>query len=122
LLKATLNVSSWHNVRAQPGAFEGTKAAALPTLGINGQFKVYGAGLKPMSALANSTFDRAGAANGGSPPLTSKCAWCSIGHNRPRAAVQSLDQMTLHRADSGRSFQVQQSHDSEGRLSGAFQT
>jgi hypothetical protein len=75
-------VDSWHNVRAQLGAFEGTKAAALPTLGIKGRFKVYGAGLEPMSALANSTFDRAGAANGDSPPLTSQCAWCSIGHKR----------------------------------------
>jgi hypothetical protein len=64
------NVTSWHNVRAQLGAFEGTKTAALPTLGIKGRFKVYGAGLEPMSALANSTFDRAGAANGvcGWPP------------------------------------------------------
>ncbi len=59
-------VGSWHNVRAQPGAYEGTKAAVLPTLGIKGRFKVYGAGLEPMSALVNSTFDRAGAANGGS--------------------------------------------------------
>ena len=42
--------------------------------------------------------------------------------SRPLAAIHSLDQMTLHRADSGRSFQVQQSHDSEGRLSGTFQT
>jgi hypothetical protein len=112
----------WHNVRAQLGPFEGTETAALPTLGINGQFTVYGAGLEPMPALANLTFDRAGAANGGSPPLTSKCAWCSIGHKRPLAAVHSLDQITLHRADSGRSFQVQQSHGSEGRLSGTFQT
>jgi hypothetical protein len=115
-------VALWHNVRAQPGAYEGTKTAALPTLGIKGRFKVYGAGLEPMSALANSTFDRAGAANGGSPPLTSKCAWCSIGHKRPKPAVHSLDQMNLHRADSGRSFQVQQSHGSEGRFSGTFQT
>jgi hypothetical protein len=38
------------------------------------------------------------------------------------AAVHSLDQIALHRADSGRSFQVQQSHGSEGRLSGTFQT
>jgi hypothetical protein len=51
-----LKVASWHNVRAQPEAFEGTKAAALPTLGIKGRFKVYGAGLEPMSAFANSTF------------------------------------------------------------------
>jgi hypothetical protein len=29
----------------------------LPTLGIKGRFKVYGAGLEPMSALVNSTFD-----------------------------------------------------------------
>jgi len=61
-------------VLAQLGAFEGTKAAALPTLGIKGRFKVYGAGLEPMSALANSTFDRAGAANGGSPPFVSNAA------------------------------------------------
>ena len=67
-------VDNWHNVRAQLGAFEGTKAAALPTLGIKGRFKVYGAGLEPMSALANSTFDRAGAANGGSPPFVSNAA------------------------------------------------
>jgi hypothetical protein len=46
----------------------------LPTLGINGRFTVYGAGLEPMSALANSTFDRAGAANGGSPPFVSNAA------------------------------------------------
>ena len=44
------------------------KAGALPTLGIKGRFTVYGAGLEPMSALVNSTFDRAGAANGGTPP------------------------------------------------------
>jgi hypothetical protein len=50
------------------------KAAALPTLGIKGRFKVYGAGLEPMPALANSTFDRAGAANGGSPPFVSNAA------------------------------------------------
>jgi hypothetical protein len=115
-------VGLWHNVRAQLGAFEGTKAVALPTLGIKGRFKVYGAGLEPMSALANSTFDRAGAAKVGSPPLTSKCAWCSIGHKRPIAAVHSLDQMILRRADSGHSLQAQQSHGSEGRLSGTFQT
>jgi hypothetical protein len=30
--------------------------------------------------------------------------------------------MTLHRSDSGHSFQVQQSHGSEGRFSGTFQT
>jgi hypothetical protein len=46
----------------------------MPTLGINGRFTVYGAGLEPMSALANSTFDRAGAANGGSPPIVSNAA------------------------------------------------
>jgi len=28
----------WHNVRAQLGAFKGTKTAALPTLGIEGRF------------------------------------------------------------------------------------
>jgi hypothetical protein len=50
------DVGFWHNVRAQLGAFEGTKAAALPTFGIKGWFTVYGAGLEPMSALANSTF------------------------------------------------------------------
>jgi hypothetical protein len=94
----------------------------LPTPGINGRFTVYGAGLEPMSALANSTFDRAGAANGSSPPLTSKCAWCSIGHKRPKPAVHALDQMTLHRADSGRSFQVQQSHGSERRFIVGIQT
>jgi hypothetical protein len=67
-------VDSWHKVRAQLGAFEGTETAALPTLCINGRFTVYGAGLEPMSALANSTFDRAGAANGGSPPIVSNAA------------------------------------------------
>ena len=67
-------VACWHNVRAQLGPFEGTETAALPTLGINGRFTVYGAGLEPMSALANSTFDRAGAANGGSPPIVSNAA------------------------------------------------
>jgi hypothetical protein len=51
------DVGSWHNVRAQLGPFEGTETAALPTLGIKGRFTVYGAGLEPMSALANSTFD-----------------------------------------------------------------
>ena len=29
---ASTNVGIWHNVRAQPEAYEGTKAAALPTL------------------------------------------------------------------------------------------
>jgi hypothetical protein len=28
----------WYNVRAQLGAFEGTKTAALQTLGIEGRF------------------------------------------------------------------------------------
>jgi hypothetical protein len=28
----------WHKVRAQPGAHEGTKTAALQTLGVEGQF------------------------------------------------------------------------------------
>jgi hypothetical protein len=32
------NVGCWHKVRAQPGAYEGTKTAALPTLGVEGQF------------------------------------------------------------------------------------
>jgi hypothetical protein len=41
---------------------------------------------------------------------------------RPKPAVHALDQMTLHRADSGHSFRMQQSHDSEGRFSGTFQT
>jgi hypothetical protein len=77
---ADANVALWHNVRAQLGAFEGTKSAALPTLGIKGRFKVYGAGIEPMSALVNSTIDRAGAANGGSPPLTPKYSHCSIGY------------------------------------------
>jgi hypothetical protein len=63
-----------HNVRAHLGAFEGTKAAALPTLGIKGRFTVYGAGIEPMSALVNSTIDRAGAANGGFPPIVSNAA------------------------------------------------
>jgi hypothetical protein len=67
-------VAFWHNVRAQLDAFEGTKAAALPTLGIKGRLTAYGAGLEPMSAMANSTFDRAGAANGGSPPIVSNAA------------------------------------------------
>jgi hypothetical protein len=44
------------------------------------------------------------------------------GRSRPKPAVHSLDQMILRRADSGRSFQVQQRHGSEGRLSGRFQT
>ena len=35
---------------------------------------------------------------------------------RPKPAVHSLDQITLHRADSGRSFQVQQSHGCERRF------
>ena len=30
--------TSWHNVRAKPGAYEGTKTAALPTFGAEGQF------------------------------------------------------------------------------------
>jgi hypothetical protein len=29
---------SWHNVRAQPGAYEGTQPGGLPTLGVEGQF------------------------------------------------------------------------------------
>jgi hypothetical protein len=57
-----------------------------------------------------------------SPPLTSKCAWCSIGHKRPKPAVHSLDQMTLHRSDSGHSFQVQLSHGREGRFIARIQT
>jgi hypothetical protein len=73
-------VGSWHNVRAQLGAFEGTKTVSLQTLGIKDRFKVYGAGLEPMSALANSTFDRAGAANGGSPPFVSIFCDSSIGY------------------------------------------
>ena len=28
----------WHKVRAHPGAYEGTKTAAMPTLGVEGQF------------------------------------------------------------------------------------
>jgi hypothetical protein len=102
-------VDSWHEADLQRARLLGLPIVALPTLGIKGRFKVYGAGLEPISALVKSTFDRAGAANGGSPPLTSKCAWCSIGHKRPKPAVHSLDQMTLHRANSGHSFQVQQS-------------
>jgi hypothetical protein len=83
MLRKGRNVSSWHNVRAQLGAFEGTKAAALPTLGIKGQFTVYGAGLEPMSALVNSTFDRAGAANGGSPPTaTDERDWRIVRNER----------------------------------------
>jgi hypothetical protein len=50
-------VAFWHKVRAQLGAFEGTETAALPTLGINGRFTVYGAGLEPMSALVNSIIE-----------------------------------------------------------------
>jgi hypothetical protein len=49
--------NSWHKARAQLGAFEGTKTAALPTLGIKGRLTVYGAGLEPMSAMVKSTFD-----------------------------------------------------------------
>jgi hypothetical protein len=41
--------------------------------------------------------------------------------SRPKPAVHSLDRMILHRSDSGHSFQVQQSHGSEGWLSGTFQ-
>jgi hypothetical protein len=41
---------------------------------------------------------------------------------RPKPVVHSFDQMTHHRSDSGHSFQVQQSHGSEGRFSGTFQT
>jgi len=37
-IRPELKGNSWHNVRAQPGAYEGTKTAALPTLGIEGQF------------------------------------------------------------------------------------
>ena len=32
------NFGSWHKVRAQPGAFEGTETAALLTLGVEGPF------------------------------------------------------------------------------------
>jgi hypothetical protein len=46
----------------------------LPTLGIKDRFKVYGTGLEPMSALANSTFDRAGAAKARFPPFVSNAA------------------------------------------------
>jgi hypothetical protein len=67
-------VAPWHNERARFRTFEGTESGGLPTLGIEGRFKVYGVGLEPMSALANSTFDRAGAANGGSPPIVSNAA------------------------------------------------
>ena len=35
---ASTNVGIWHKVRAQPGAYEGTKTAALPMLGIEGRF------------------------------------------------------------------------------------
>jgi len=38
------------------------------------------------------------------------------GCERARVAVHSLDQMILHRADSGHSLQVQQSRGSEGRF------
>jgi hypothetical protein len=69
------NVACRHNVRAQPEAYEGMKAGALPTLGINGRFMVYGAGLEPMPALVNSTFDRAGAANVNFPPKVSNTAF-----------------------------------------------
>jgi hypothetical protein len=41
---------------------------------------------------------------------------------RPKPAVHSLDQMTFRHADSGHSFQVQQSHGSECRFTVAFQT
>jgi hypothetical protein len=45
-----------------------------------------------------------------------------VRRKRPNPAVHALDRMILHRSDSGHSFQVQQSHGSEGRLSGTFQT
>ncbi len=48
--------------------------------------------------------------------------WPSEGYFRPYAAVHSLDQMTLHSADSGRSFQMQQSHGREGRFIARIQT
>jgi hypothetical protein len=41
---------------------------------------------------------------------------------RPKPAVHSLDQITLHRSDSGHSFQVQQSHGSERRFIAVIQT
>jgi hypothetical protein len=44
------------------------------------------------------------------------------GRFRPLAAVHSLDRMILHRSDSGHSFQVQQSHGSEGRFIVGIQT
>ena len=34
------------------------------------------------------------AANGGSPPIMSKCAWCSIGHKRPNCAPSWTAQRT----------------------------
>jgi hypothetical protein len=42
--------------------------------------------------------------------------------SRPLAAVHSLDRMIFHRSDSGHSFQVQQSHGSEGRFIAGIQT
>jgi hypothetical protein len=35
-------VESWHKVRAQPGAYEGTETAALPTLIVAFQIRVRG--------------------------------------------------------------------------------
>jgi hypothetical protein len=66
----------WHNVRTQLGAFEGTKAAALPTLGIKGGSRCMAPYIvhEPMSALVNSIIERAGAANGGSPPFATDAA------------------------------------------------
>ncbi len=71
-----INARCWHNVRTQLGAFEGTKAAALPTLGIKGGSRCMAPYIvhEPMSALVNSIIERAGAANGGSPPIVSNAA------------------------------------------------
>ena len=46
---ASTNVGIWHNVRAQLGAFEGAKTAALPTFGpecrVSGAFETWHRGV-----------------------------------------------------------------------------
>jgi hypothetical protein len=39
------NFGLWHNVRAQPGALEGTETAALPTFGAECRFTIAFKGL-----------------------------------------------------------------------------
>ncbi len=51
-----------------------------------------------------------------------RSTFIQVRRKRPKPAVHSLDQMTLHRVDSGRSFQVQQSHGCERRFIACIQT